>query len=196
MTTLLYVRQSKSGSTYVLGIRTEDVDERYKISARLYHELGEPLRGSELTDAELEEIKRADEGGRATKKALSLLSYADSSERGIMMKLRRAGYSSEIAEETARDMVRHGYIDEHRQLLRLVEREANVSLSGPAKLLPKLSAKGYRADDIRAALRELIDGGEVDLTENARRLVEKKLGDSPAPEERRALLYKYGYRSR
>ena len=195
MAKIQYIKSSKSGATYLLGVISDEGDARYKIPSVLYHELGEPLRGGELTDAELDEIKRADEGGRATKKALSLLSYADSSERGIKMKLRRAGYSAEVAEETARDMVRHGYIDEQRQLLRLVESEANLSLSGPAKIIQKLMAKGYSSQKISKVIFRLCEDGTVDFTENSLRLLEKKLPSDATAEEKRKLLYKCGYRS-
>ena len=194
MAKIQYIKSSKSGATYLLGVISDEGDARYKIPSVLYHELGEPTRGTTLTEEELEEIKAADEGGRATKKALSLLSYSDISERALVAKLRRAGYSQTAAYEAARDMVMHGYIDEHRQLLRLVEREANQSLAGPARLLPKLVQKGYSADGVRLALRELVDDGTVNLSDNAARLVEKKLGDDYTDEERRALLFKYGYR--
>ena len=191
---VLYIKPSKSGATYLLGILTEEGEERFKIPSTLYRAIGSPQRGGILTDEELSDVRAADEEQRATKKALSLLSYADSSERALALKLRRAGYSNSAATEAARDMVMHGYIDEHRQLLRLVEREANVSLAGPLKLLPKLVGKGYTADGVRSALRELISDGTVDLSENARRLIEKKLGENPSDEERKKLLYKYGYK--
>ena len=191
-----YVKASKSGATYLLGILAEGEDARYKIPSRLYHELGEPLAGAILTDEELSEIKIADEGGRATKKALSLLSYADVSERNMVAKLRRSGYSHASATEAAREMVMHGYSDEHRQLLRLVEREANSNLYGPMRILPKLMQKGYRSDAIKAAMHELCEDGSVDFVQNAARLAEKRLAADATDDDRRALLYKYGYKGR
>ena len=191
-----YIKASKSGATYLLGLVRDGADERYKIPARLYHELGEPMSGATLTDEELSEIKIADEGGRATKKALSLLSYSDVSERNLVLKLRRSGYSQASATEAAREMVMHGYIDEHRQLLRLVEREANANLYGPMRILPKLVQKGYRPDAIKTAMRELSEDGSVDFLKNAARLAEKRLSPDSTPDDRRALLYKYGYKGR
>lgn len=191
---VLYIKPSPKGTTYLLGLRTDTGDERYRIPSRLYHELGEPCRGYTLTDGELDMIFRADEEGRAMKKALSLLSYSDSSQRNMVMKLRRAGYSSDVAKETAEEMVRLGYIDESRQLFHLVEKEANDALFGPSRIVAKLSAKGYSASDVRRALDILVSDGTVDIDNNRRRLLEKKLSDDATAEDRKKLLYKYGYK--
>ena len=63
-----YIKASKSGATYLLGLVRDGEDARYKIPARLYHELGEPMSGATLTDEELSEIKIADEGGACDEK--------------------------------------------------------------------------------------------------------------------------------
>jgi SOS response regulatory protein OraA/RecX len=156
--------------------------------------LGSPSRGTAFTDEELSLIKSEDERIRATKKALSLLSYSDNNEKALVTKLHRAGFSRDIAVGVSEEMVRLGYIDESRQLERLILREANISLSGFGKLLPKLIAKGYSSENIKKITHRLAESGEIDFKENARRLIEKKLPENASREEKKKLLYKNGYK--
>lgn len=177
----------------MLGVSDDGEVNRYSVAESLCFRLSLAV-GDEITDEALSEILASDREYRATKKALSLLSISDTSERALVLKLRRAGYARELSEEVAREMVRLGYVDEGRQLTRLVLSEANESLRGPMKIVPKLAAKGYSPSRVREVLYRLIDEGEVSLADNARRLIEKKLPAGYTAEERRSLLYKYGYK--
>ena len=98
-----------------------------------------------------------------------------------------------MAAEVVREMVSLGYIDEQRQLSRLITEEANRKLLGPRKIVPKLISKGYSMSDIREALAGLVDTGEVDFDKNRELLLEKHLGLTEDSEEMRKLLFKYGY---
>ncbi len=87
----------------------------------------------------------------------------------------------------------HGYIKEDDQLRRLVLREANVNLRGPRYIREKLAAKGYSRDSIDAIIDELVESGEIDLVINFDALCDKK--GAVDSDERRALAYKYGFRT-
>lgn len=195
MKKLIYARASTDKKRVILGIGDGDEIKRYSIGEDLFAML-EISRGDEISEPVLEEIIDADHQYRATKKALSLLSISDVSERALILKLRRAGYSREISEWVAAEMVRLGYINESRQLSRLVLREANEKLHGRALIIPRLAAKGYSSHDIADVLDELIENGEVSLAENARRLLEKLLPEDATEEDARRILYKHGYGGR
>ena len=109
------------------------------------------------------------------------------------MKLLRAGFSRSVAEECIEECLRLGYIDERRQIERAVLNEANRSLRGKAYIVRKLASKGYSASEVGEITDELVSAGEIDFGENFERLCEKK--GALSQEARRALLYKYGYRS-
>jgi SOS response regulatory protein OraA/RecX len=104
-----------------------------------------------------------------------------------------AGFSRDAADEVIADMLREGYINERRQLERLIESEVKRNLIGPKKLIPKLLAKGFSRTDINDALDALAADGVIDFSEAKRQLVMKKLGDSPDSEEVKKLLYKHGF---
>ena len=194
MTRLLYIKEIKDTHLLRLGIQEGEETSGYTVSARLYSEIGSPIQREMLTDEQMVDIKREDEYIKAKKKALSYLAFADNNERTLRTKLIGKGYSREVSSEVAREMVSLGYIDERRQLERLVLTEANVRLSGKNKILPKLMAKGYSSADIAEVIRALVDSGEIDFRENARRLIEKKLSPEADAEEKKRLLYKNGYR--
>ena len=194
MAELLYIKEIKDTHLLRLGISEGEETSSYTVSARLYSEIGSPMRREKISDEALVDIKHEDEYIRAKKKALSYLSFADNNERSLRMKLAGKGYSREICAEVAREMVGLGYIDEQRQLNRLILTEANGKLYGRNKIVPKLMAKGYSSSDINSVLAELIESGEVDFKKNARLLVEKKLAPDADIEEKKKLLYKYGYR--
>ena len=194
MAKISYIRTSKDGTLLLLGIVGEGESARYTISDAVYSSIGRPAPHTLLGERELSVIKYADELYRAEKKALSLLSYADNNERTLKDKLVRAGFSHRVSSNVAKEMVGLGYIDEERQLRRLIIREANVNLSGFSKLLPKLAAKGYSVEQIRSVTSSLVKEGEIDFKANAKKLVEKRLPEGATYEEKKTLLYKNGYK--
>lgn len=110
-----------------------------------------------------------------------------------MRKLISRGIGSGVAAEVAREMVCRGYINEERQLDRLIITEASRNLSGPRKIRAKLLTKGFTGEDIDAAIDRLTDSGEIDFKRSAELLIEKKLTRGATSEEIKQLLYKNGY---
>ena len=194
MAALQFVREAKDSHLLLLGIVEEGESARYTISDAVYSSIGRPAPHTLLGERELSVIKYADELYRAEKKALSLLSYADNNERTLRAKLIRAGFSREIADEICEKMVSLGYINESRQLERLILNEANYKLRGPLKIMPYLAAKGYATADIRRVMQDLSERGELDFQKNAERLIEKKLPDDATDEEKKNLLFRNGYK--
>lgn len=193
MAELQYIKKQEKSNLLLLGVTEEGESARYTVTVSLYTAIGCPLRGADLDEYEMSEIKYADEQHRARKKALSLLALADNNEYNLKVKLIRYGIRREIADETVEEMVGLGYVNEKRQLERLILSEANDRLFGKRKIMARLVSKGYSSGDIRATLLELIERGDVDFSLNRERLIEKRLGSAENTEEVKKLLYKYGY---
>jgi len=191
---ILYVRATKEKNLLLLGIAEGEETARYTVSAELYNSIGSPVRGAVLGTEERSLIREYDLEYRAIKQALSYLSLADNSERNLTLKLIRKGFDREISSRVAAQMVALGYVNEQRQLERLILSEANNNLRGPMKILPKLVGKGYSADSVKSAMRALTDSGELDFSANAKRLLLKHGAEDLPREEKRALLYKHGYK--
>ena len=193
MATLKYIREERESRLLLLGIAEEGESARYTINLEAFEEIGSPSVGDELTDLQMSVIMYTDKLCRARKKALSLLAFADNNQRSLRMKLAKAGFDREISNEVCCEMVELGYINEQRQLQRLILNEANDKLRGPDRIIPALMAKGYSGADIRLVLYSLVESGEVDFKKNAHTLIEKKLPGAD-PEEKKKLLYKNGYK--
>ena len=194
MATLQFVRELKDTKLLLLGIVEEGESARYTVNLTAYRDIGSPTSGDELEDSQLSVIYYTDELIRAKKKALNILTYADNSKKNLSIKLYRAGFSREIIDQVCSDMVERGYVNERRQLERLVWGEANTKLRGPFLIVPKLVSRGYSATEIRDVMDNLVDSGEIDFDLNAEKLIEKKLPAARDDEEIKKLLFKNGFR--
>ena len=192
MNKVAFVRESRQKGYKVLGIVIGEVVESYTIKRSTYEEMGTPSRASLIDGEALEIIKKEDECFRALRRALSILSYADNSKSTLKLKLYRAGFSRDAINFALEDCIKNGYIDENKQLLRLVSSIANGKLRGPLYIRRYLLSKGYSIGDINSAIDELVDSGEVDFDEIYKRLIEKT--GTEDSDGRRALAYKWGFR--
>ena len=187
-----YIRFGKEKGRVEMGILSEDgLLKNCSVSLVLYSHIGEPVARQELDEGALELILSEDEGHRAMKKALSLLSYSDKSKAMLYSRLVSLGYKRVAAREAVNECIRLGYIDEKEQIARFVIREANESLKGQLLILRKALAKGFKSDEVNSVIRELTELGEVDFEANFNRLAEKK--GALTEEDRAALRYKNGY---
>ncbi len=194
MPRIIYIKEGKTKGYLKIGITDGDGRTSLTVSEQAYYSVGAPVCKAELDADTLSVLMGSDAEYKALMKALSYLSYADNSERTLVIKLIRAGFSREVASKTAMEAVRLGYINEERQLERLILSEANNRLTGPMKLMQKLVAKGYGASTVKAVLEGLVSSGEIDFNENRERLIAQKLTEDSTDEERKKLLYKYGYK--
>ncbi len=193
MATLKSLRESKDATLLSLCIVEGEEKVFYTVTKSVYTQIGSPGVGDYISDDDLVTLNYADRLYRAEMKALSILSFADNNKRSLVQKLMRAGFDRDISEQICEKMVTLGYVDEKRQLERLILVEANTKLRGPGRILPALVSKGYNSADVRAILRHLCDLGEIDFEENARRLAEKKVPDGDR-EEIKKILFKNGYK--
>ena len=165
---VIYIRPAKSSGYLSVGIMTDEEEKRaFVVSEEDYAEAGAPMTASELSPSAYTLIAASDERYRARIAALRILSYTDNNERTLIRKLVGKGISYATAEDVAHEMVSRGYINEQKQLMRLVAYEANTALSGPRKIRAKLSLKGYKTADIECAMDELTSSGEVDFERSA-----------------------------
>lgn len=187
---VIYVRAARTKGYLKLRISDGEENTDLTVSEREYAEAGSPLPSDNLTRDAFSALITADMRYRASLKALRILEYGDNSERMLVIKLRRAGISREIAEETSREMVMRGFVNDRRQLSRLILAEVR-RLQGPQKFIPKLISKGYSRSDIEIVIDELSDSGELDLDAAREELLSRY--PDVSYEERARLLYKNGF---
>ena len=194
MAKIIYIKESKTKGYLVIGIKDGEDKTPLTVNAAAYADIGSPALGEELDPDTLEALTKENQRFLALKKALYLLSFSDNSERNLRYKLMRAGYPRDVVDFAVSEVLRLGYINEQRQLERLILSEANSKLFGPKKIISRLVAKGYSPGDVRVAIEALSDSGEVDFDLNRTRLLEK-LPDGYSDEDMYKLLYKYGYKT-
>ena len=189
---VISVKASRDGKTVKLEVKVGSEKRILTVSEGTYREIGCPLSG-DLIDADtLLAIEAESRRRGAMEKASRVLAYADNNKKSLYRKLLQAGYSKEESLCAVEECVARGFIDEERQLLRLIEKLANADGQGPYKILARLAAKGYAPRDISAAMTQLTNTGAVDFSRNARLLLERLQPEGAA--EKQKILYKYGYK--
>ena len=186
---------AKEGKTplVIITALNGEKKQKYTITEGTYREIGCPL-SDELIDADsLELLEREHRRRCAMKKALNILAYADNNSKNLYRKLLTAGFSREEASITVKECIRLGYIDEERQLERLIIGLWERDLLGPARIYAKLCSKGYNPPQVSAVMGRLRQAGEIDFGKSRRALIEKKHPETF--EERQKILYKYGYKN-
>lgn len=166
---------------------------KYTISEGTYRDIGCPLSGEILDEDMLYIVAKEDERLRAIKKALNLLSYADNNEKKLYTKLVLAGFGKEASKNAVCECVRLGYVNEERQIERLIIRYWG-ELHGPDKIIYKLISKGYNGGLAYRIMQTLERNGEIDFDASKEKLIEKKLPCDASEADKRKLLYKFGFK--
>lgn len=196
------IRATAGGAEAEISVEisaSADAVQRLKgtISAEMLAELGLP---SMLTSPILIDQARCDElmfcmqKTAAIKKGMSLLDYAQNTKKGLCDKLRRKGYSTEVAEAAADYLAEHGFINEQREAEFLVQTMAGRKLYGKNRIKRELFAKGFEQDVIRSAVENTeIDFGEVCI-KRIRSLGGEELFESREKKAKTvAALMRYGF---
>ena len=191
MSTVICIKEARVKGYLSIGVKDDSSVRYFTVSKIKYSSIGSPVRGSTVDSETLDTLTVLDEEFRAMKKALSLLSYADNSERTLRLKLARAGFSRDAVDRAVGECLSLGYIDEERQLRRLIPTLADKPC-GPRLVKYTLYKKGYSPDKISEVMRMLIEEGEIDFEIAKERIIEKYAPSTD--EERHALLIKYGFR--
>ena len=191
MIRIVYIKETKEKNVLSLGISEGEELSRFVLDAAFILELG--LAVGEIDESDYERIKSRDLYIRGKRKALSLLAFSDNSKKTLTVKLLRFGLNRAMADRIVSEMCDLGYINEDAQLSRMIERLANGQLMGPKKIISRLASKGYSPSDIKRAMREMCDFGEIDFSENKRRLLEKYSVTDGDTDLENKILYKNGF---
>ena len=191
MIRIVYIKETKEKNVLSLGVSEGEELSRFVLDAAFILELG--LAVGEIDESDYEKIKSRDLYIRGKRKALSLLAFSDNSKKTLTVKLLRFGLNRAMADRIVSEMCDLGYINEDAQLSRMIERLANGQLMGPKKIISRLASKGYSPSDIKRAMREMCDFGEIDFSENKRRLLEKYSVTDGDTDLENKILYKNGF---
>jgi len=153
-----------------------------------------PQKGpaDEQTEAE---IIRLDEKCRALRTARRLLEYSSNTSSGLVLKLRKRGYSKAAATFAVEVLCDGGEIDEERDVMRAAELSVKKG-RGRMRVIPELKQKGYSDEALKTVYAYL---DSVDFSEICATVIKKKYREFPQePDERRkavAALLRLGFSS-
>ncbi len=188
---VVYIKDSASKGYLRLGAEVDGEVRSYTVSKAEYDSLNSLSKGDNVTRDTLSFIEECDMRYRATRSALGSLSLCDSSKSALYRKLVMKGYDKKISAEVVDYMCALGYIDEDRQIERLVSSLVNQSNLGRSKVVQKLIAKGYKSQSITKVINRLAESGEIDFSAARERLLEKH--SEKDENEKKKLLYKNGF---
>jgi regulatory protein len=97
----------------------------------------------------------ADETARALRKAVELCARAEQSSGGLSIKLAQRGFSRKAANAALEALAERGIVDDRRYAALWARHRAERKGEGPATVTAELRARGFRPDDIGAALSEI-----------------------------------------
>ena len=187
----LVLSEQRHGRTTCTQKAKKEIRESYEVSKEDYLSIGEPREGEEILDEEISVITRISDEKEAFDRALHIVAFGDNSYREMCEKLMQRGFSRSVCDTAIEKLKSLGYIDEDRQLRRLIEYTAKEKLIGIKKLVPLLVSKGYSSSDVVRIVGECEKDGNIDFNEIRKSLIDKY---SPGDEkEKRLLLYKHGF---
>lgn len=129
----------------------------------------------------------------ARKKALRLLEHMDRTEKGLMDRLLRAGFSEKLAEDAVSYVKDYGYINDRRYALNYIM--YRIHDKSRQKIFQELSGKGIDRQTIQDAWEEAEELETPDERALLCQMIEKKY-EPGAELDEREMRRLYGYLAR
>lgn len=148
----------------------------------------------EISEKEFLYLKTLDEYTRAIVKGISLLSYSQSTKKGLALKLIKYGFSKQACEYAAIYLSKKGYINETLQAELLIDNLASKKLYGEKRIKKDLFSKGFS----EKIINETIANSNIDFDEICAKRINKtcKIEDLDDNKERQKIFSKllsYGF---
>lgn len=164
---------------------------RLAVPAEDYAEAGSPSAGTMLFAEDYAILTKSTDRKEAIERAYKILAFGDNSKKALEAKLRQKGFSALAAKGAVSYMEKKGFLKEEELLFRRIGECVNSRLYGKRKTLQTLLQKGFSAGDITSAIEKMESTGEIDFEAAKAALLRREAPSTP--EEKRKLLFKYGF---
>jgi len=169
-----------------------DGEFAFSVNASLF--AGQSLRnGDEITGAQLDELRAAEEYAAAYDKGLSLLEYGDNSAKTLYRKL-LAHYSQPASIAAVEKLISLDLVNDERYALRLAESLFRRKGYGKQRIIQVIISKGVERDTAATAVESLC----LDENEALSRAIDKMkidFSDKKSVAKAYRKLYAMGFRS-
>lgn len=150
------------------------VDGEYKFSMTLDAFLNfKIVKGMEITNDFIEEIKKADSPKLAYLQILTTLKYGMKTEKEMVDKLKSKGFGEDAINEAINKAKQYNYINDEYYIECYIRSKAIPSKWGEQKIISNLYQKGIDVNLVKQKIKEFIT--EDNNYENALALAQKKL---------------------
>lgn len=126
------------------------------------------LKGKELTEEQIEEIRNFDDNAKASDLAAKFLSYEPRTIFEVLQYLKKREVSDIAAANAVNELTELGYLDDEQYVHLFINNDLQVGTDGPRNLARKLSQKGVDPELVQNSLDEV---AEEDFIEVGTRLV-------------------------
>lgn len=133
--------------------------------------------GMEIDKRFIEEVLLEEEKLKAKNKALKFLSYRQRSEKEVVDKLKKEGFSQEIIDKTVEFLKGYNLIDDLNFAKNFVMDKSNINKYGPERIKYELYMKGIPESIINKSLKDYDDEYSVAL-ELARKKINSYKNDN------------------
>jgi regulatory protein len=144
------------------------LDDQYALAVTLGVAAG-LKKGQQLSDSEIEALKREDKKNKAYHQALRFLGFRARSQQEMVRYLEKKGYAPEVVEETINRLLQEQYLDDEAFARAWLNERERLRPRGTRALRYELKQKGIEDRVIDTVLNE------VDDAELAWMAVERKL---------------------
>lgn len=120
------------------------------------------LKGTELNNEDIEEIKKAEADSHAIQLAMSYLSYQPRSVYEVLEYLNKHEISQDASQTAVQNLIELNYLNDNNFARLFIKNNLRVGKDGPRAVDRKLKQKGLAADVIQEALYEIEDEEWVD----------------------------------
>lgn len=156
------------------------------------------LKGQELTEEQIAEIKQFDQDAKATNIASNYLSYEPRTVYEVLQYLNKHGIDNDSAQAAVNQLTEMGFLDDAKYAQLLVRQNLRIGTDGPVSISNKLRQKGIAPEIIDNALAEIADDNWFKPGEKVLKSMKSKVGKLARRELERkmtAKLLSHGFSS-
>lgn len=156
------------------------------------------LKGQELTDEKVTEVKQYDEDAKATNLASRYLNYEPRTVFEVLQYLKKHNVNDEPAQNAVAQLTEMGLLDDHKYVDLAIKQALRSGTDGPLSITQKLTQKGIDPEVVQVGLEKVNDADWQDAGTRVLKSMKNKIGKLSQRElerKMRSKLMSHGFSS-
>ena len=134
------------------------------------------LKGQELTDEKVNEVKQYDEDAKATNLASRYLNYEPRTVYEVLQYLKDHGIDNEPAQAAVSQLTEMGFLDDQKYVDLAIRQNLRIGTDGPMTISRKLTQKGINPELVQIGLEQIDDSEWQDAGQRVLKSMKSKIG--------------------